>query len=106
MGLAQGDGGDRHHRLHNDCSDGTDLLLDRLQAMGHVQHLPNPAFLANSTAFQPLALGYAHQLTAMREADFFISMDVDEFINVRTGNGTLAALFEATARSTACRCPK
>ncbi len=80
----------------NDCSDGTDLILDRLQEMGHVQHLPNPAFAFGSTAFQPVALNYAHQLRAMREADFFISMDVDEFINVRVGDHTLTALFQKT----------
>jgi hypothetical protein len=80
----------------NDCSDGTDHLLDRLAALGHVQHLPNPAFLSDSTAFQPIALAYAHQLPAMRQADFFISMDVDEFINVTVGDHTLPALFAAT----------
>lgn len=80
----------------NDCSDGTDLILDRLAELGQVQHLPNPAFAFGSTAFQPVALNYAHQLRAMREADFFISMDVDEFLNVRVGDHSLGALFDAT----------
>ncbi len=78
----------------NDCSDGTDLILDRLADLGHVQHLPNPAFAFDSTAFQPVALNYAHQLRAMRAADFFISMDVDEFINVTCGDHSLSALFD------------
>jgi FkbM family methyltransferase len=80
----------------NDCSDGTDLILDRLAALGHVQHLPNPAVLQASAAFQPIALAYAHHLPAMRQADVFISMDVDEFLNVTTGDRTLGALFAAT----------
>lgn len=80
----------------NDCSDGTDLILDRLAALGHVQHLPNPAFLQGSPAFQPIALAYAHHLPAMRQADVFISMDVDEFLNVTIGDHTLKALFAAT----------
>jgi len=80
----------------NHCSDGTDRLLDRLQDMGHLSHLPNPAVATGETHFQPIALNYAHHLRQTREADFFISMDVDEFINVRTGDGTLAALFDAT----------
>jgi len=80
----------------NDCSDGTDLILERLQAMGHVRHLPNPALATGATAFQPVALNYAHFLPEMARADFFISMDVDEFINVRAGDGTLAALFAAS----------
>lgn len=80
----------------NDCSDGTDLILDRLADLGHVQHLPNPALATGSTAFQLVALAYAHQLRQMREADFFLSMDVDEFLNVRVGDHTLGALFDAT----------
>lgn len=79
----------------NHCSDGTDALLDRLQDLGHLTHLPNPAMALGSPAFQPVALAYAHDLRQMREADFFISMDVDEFINVRTGDGSLGALFAA-----------
>lgn len=78
----------------NDCSDGTDHILDRLADLGHVQHLPNPAFATNSTLFQPVALNYAHHLRAMREADFFLSMDVDEFLNVTCGDHTLSALFK------------
>lgn len=80
----------------NDCSDGTDLLLDRLDAMGVVQHLPNPAVPTGEPALQPTALNYAHFMRQMREADFFISMDVDEFLNVRAGDHTLSALLQAT----------
>ncbi len=80
----------------NDCTDGTDALLDRLADLGHLTHLPNPALATGLTAFQPVALAYAHQLRQMREADVFISMDVDEFINIRVGDGTLKALFMAT----------
>ncbi|MCA0273640.1 MAG: FkbM family methyltransferase [Proteobacteria bacterium] len=80
----------------NDCSDGTDLLLDRLDQMGELTHLPNPAVVTGQTAFQPIALAYAERMPVMRRADFFISMDVDEFINVKTGEGRIADLF-ATA---------
>lgn len=80
----------------NDCTDGTDRLLDRLHAMGEVVHLPNPAVVAGGTAFQPIALAFAERMAEMRAADFFISMDVDEFINVQTGAGRLADLFAAT----------
>lgn len=80
----------------NDCTDGTDRLLDRLHAMGEVTHLPNPALATGATAFQPIALAFAERMAEMRAADFFISMDVDEFINVRTGEGRLADLFAAS----------
>ncbi len=79
----------------NDCTDGTDRLLDRLDAMGEVVHLPNPASLMGSTYFQPTALKYFQQLPLYRAADFLISIDVDEFIHIRAGDGTLAALFAA-----------
>ncbi|MFN0115927.1 MAG: FkbM family methyltransferase [Paracoccaceae bacterium] len=80
----------------NDCTDGTDRLLDRLADMGEVTHLPNPGLASGETHFQPLALNYSHHLRTVRDADFVISMDVDEFLNIRTGEGTLAALFAAT----------
>lgn len=80
----------------NDCTDGTDAILDRLDEMGIITHLPNPAFLSGSHAFQPMALSYVSQMHRFRRADFVISMDVDEFINIRCGDGTLAGLFAET----------
>ncbi|MDJ0826712.1 MAG: FkbM family methyltransferase [Rhodobacter sp.] len=79
----------------NECTDGTDAMLDRLDALGVVTHLPNPAQATNSEYLQPIALNYAHYLKPFAEADFVISMDVDEFINVRVGKGRLQDLFEA-----------
>lgn len=80
----------------NDCSDGTDRILDHLAARGEVQHLPNPALVAGSPAFQPLALAYTQMLPVFRRSDFVISMDVDEFLNIRCGAGRLTDLFQAT----------
>lgn len=79
----------------NDLSDGSGALLDRLQEMGELVHLPNPAVATGSTFFQPAALAYMEHFPVMREADFFISFDVDEFFNVRVGDGSFQALFEA-----------
>jgi len=79
----------------NDCSDGTDLILDRLEAMGHLRHLPNPAVLTSSTYYQPAALAYTPHLSEWQRADFFISIDVDEFINIRVGQGHMADLLGA-----------
>lgn len=79
----------------NHCSDGTDAMLDRLEAMGHLRHLPNPALATGERAYQPVALTYAHLLREMRQADLFLSMDTDEFVNVRVGDGTMAALLQA-----------
>lgn len=80
----------------NDCTDGTDTLLDRLEEMGELRHLPNPAKIFNDAAFQPSALAYTPHLSEFGKADFYISMDVDEFINVRIGKGKIWELLEHT----------
>ncbi|MBV1868768.1 MAG: FkbM family methyltransferase [Marinosulfonomonas sp.] len=80
----------------NDCTDGTDLLLDRLEEMGQLRHLPNPALATASATFQPFALAYTPFLSEFRRADFYISMDVDEFINIRLGDGKMTDLLEKT----------
>lgn len=79
----------------NDCSDGSDLLLDRLHEMGEIVHLPNPAVIVNSPAFQPIALKFAQSLPEFRKAEYFLSIDVDEFLNIRVGDGTISALIMA-----------
>ena len=71
----------------NHCSDGTDLILERLAALGHVRHIPNPALATGSTHYQPVALAYVPHLPEWQAADFFLSMDVDEFVNIRRGCG-------------------
>lgn len=78
----------------NDLTDGSDALLDALDERGYLTHLPNPARTYGMPALQPRALDYAMGLRQYRQADYVISMDVDEFINIRVGDGTLAALLE------------
>lgn len=79
----------------NDCADGTDLMLDRLDEMGLVTHLPNPAVVANSTYFQPLAMKFAVQMPQVKRADYVIQTDVDEFINIHAGDGQMHDLLKA-----------
>lgn len=71
----------------NDCSDGTSEILDRLQAMGVLHHRNNDDWKGKSP--QQHALNTALKEPVFRSADWIIHIDVDEFINVRTGNGTL-----------------
>ena len=80
----------------NDCTDGTTQILDRLEALGHLRHLPNPALAINDPRFQPIALAYTPFLSEFAAADFYISMDVDEFINIRSGQGHMTDLLRAT----------
>ncbi len=80
----------------NDCTDGTDRMLDHLDQRGLVRHLPNPAVLNGDGYFQPTALAYLHHMGTFKTADFVISMDVDEFINIRAGQGHFDDLLAAT----------
>lgn len=87
---------DRMVVFTNDCTDGTNLILDRLEELGLLRHMPNPAISTGSTQFQLAALAYTPYLSEWRKADFYISMDVDEFINIRCGEGKLSDLLAAT----------
>jgi len=92
-----------HHRLigfdrivvfTNDCSDGTDALLDRLAAMGEVLHHRNKVPDAGKP--QPLALRRAANLPEVVDSTWLIALDVDEYLNIKAGAGHLDDLF-ATA---------
>lgn len=76
----------------NDCTDGTDRLLDALAAEGVVRHLPNPAA---GRSYQMEALKAAARARAVRAADWVWIADVDEFLNIHAGDGTIPALVAA-----------
>jgi hypothetical protein len=76
----------------NDCTDSTDRLLDALQAKGIVRHLPNPAEGRN---YQMEALKDARKQDLVENADWVWVADVDEFLNIHAGDGTIPALIKA-----------
>ncbi|MBE1284793.1 MAG: glycosyltransferase family 2 protein [Rhodobacteraceae bacterium] len=82
----------------NDCSDGTSEILDRLQEMGILQHRNNDNWKGNSP--QQYALNQALKEPVIKNADWIIHIDVDEFVNVRCGNGTLQDFFDAVPDAT------
>ncbi|MCE0504528.1 glycosyltransferase family 2 protein [Roseivivax sp. GX 12232] len=82
----------------NDCSDGTDDLLDRLDALGIVTHRRNDAWKGNSP--QQHALNQALKEEVICRSEWIIHIDVDEFINVRCGDGTLDAFFARAPEAT------
>ncbi|WP_370300864.1 glycosyltransferase family 2 protein [Pseudooceanicola sp.] len=82
----------------NGCEDGTDQILDRLQEMGVVHHRLNDDWQGNSP--QQHALNRALDEAVIKTADWIIHIDVDEFINVRCGNGTLDDLFARAPQAT------
>jgi len=77
----------------NDCDDGTDAMLDRLAEMGEIVHLPNPGPHEGGVQFAALKRADTHPL--VREADWLLTLDIDEFVNIHVGDHTLGALFAA-----------
>ena len=78
----------------NDCTDGTDMMLELLQQKGLVQHRDNP-FRSMDLKPQHAALQAAEGEALIRNATWLICMDVDEFITIKVGGGTLADLYAA-----------
>nr|MCU0801484.1 glycosyltransferase family 2 protein [Paracoccaceae bacterium] len=78
----------------NDCTDGTDTMLMMLQDKGLVQHRENP-FRSTDLKPQHAALQAAEEEPVMQNCGWGICMDVDEFINIKIGDGTLRALYAA-----------
>ena len=76
----------------NDCTDATDRILDRLEELGMVAHLPNPAAARN---YQMEALKDARSQPLVRGADWVWISDVDEFLNIHVGDGTIPELIDA-----------
>ena len=98
-----------HHRaigfgdfvvFSNDCEDGTDQMLDRLQALGWLTHLRNDGPHAKQ-GIQFTALNHAARLPQVRAADWLLPLDIDEFVNIHAGDHTLAALHAALPEATA-----
>lgn len=92
-----------HHRccgftdvlvFSNDCSDGTDLILDRLAQMGLVTHVRNDGpYHASGIQFTALKAG--DRLDVVKQADWILPFDVDEFVNIHVGDRTVPALLAA-----------
>lgn len=74
----------------NDCSDGTDAILNRLQELGYVQHRNNDEWKGQSP--QQHALNQSLKEPIFEGATWVAHIDVDEFVNIRVGNGTVAEL--------------
>jgi predicted O-methyltransferase YrrM len=70
----------------NDCEDGTDLMLDRLQALGELVHVRNKVLKRGP---QKSALKYAMAHPHYREAHWVFVCDIDEFLTIREGDGRL-----------------
>ncbi|MEW9920656.1 glycosyltransferase family 2 protein [Marimonas sp. MJW-29] len=98
-----------HHRavgfddflvFSNDCQDGTDLMLDRLAEMGLLTHVRNTGPY-DKGGIQFTALKAAAKMEQVKQADWILPLDIDEFVNIHTGDHTLSALHAALPDATA-----
>lgn len=97
-----------HHRavgftdvlvFSNDCDDGTDIMLDRLAAMGMLTHIRNPGPHPQGPQWAALKLASAHPLLAA--AGWAMVLDIDEFVNIHVGARRIPDLLEALPDATA-----
>jgi hypothetical protein len=77
----------------NDCSDGTDDMLIRLEELGLAHHRRN--VIPEGIRPQPSALNYAQDEPVAGLSDWVMVFDADEFVSIRYGDGTLDNLIAA-----------
>ncbi|CAM5403380.1 glycosyltransferase family 2 protein [Frigidibacter albus] len=83
----------------NDCADGTDLMLDRLQEMGLLAHVPQAGPFPKGPQWAALNAAEGHPLKTA--ADWVMPLDIDEFVTIHLGDGSLDALLAAYPQATA-----
>jgi hypothetical protein len=92
-------GFDRILAYSNDCTDGTDTLLDALADRGLVIHERNEDYAKKGVQWTALERASSHPET--RAADWVLFADIDEFVNVKAGAGRLDDLFAAVPQADA-----
>ncbi|MCB4454567.1 glycosyltransferase family 2 protein [Leisingera sp. McT4-56] len=84
----------------NDCQDGADMMLDRLETMGQLAHVRNDGpYGGEGIQFTALKMADKHPL--MKTADWVLIADIDEFPCIKTGDGTVADLLAALPQADA-----
>lgn len=78
----------------NDCADGTDAMVLRLQALGLARH---HATRKTGTSIQRAAFRQARTLPEIQAAGWLWVCDADEFLTVHCGDGSARALIAAAS---------
>ncbi len=76
----------------NDCSDGTDDMLRRLEELGLGHHREN--VIAEGIKPQPSALNHAQAEPVVRAADWVLVFDADEFLAISHPSGNLEGMLD------------
>jgi hypothetical protein len=77
----------------NDCDDGTEEIAQRLEALGWASHVDNAVKEGGNPQHQMLRRARRHP--KVKEADWLMCLDVDEFWNIKVGDGGFHALIAA-----------
>ncbi len=86
-------GADRIVVFSNNCSDGSDALLDRLDEIGAITHVDN----SSTRPVSPQKRAYKRflKMNIATDDDWVIPIDADEHINIKTGDHSFQALTDA-----------
>ena len=76
----------------NDCTDPTDHILRSLNRMGVIEHRFSRVMRRGP---HKSALMWAEYEPTVRQAEWLLVVDVDEFLQIKTGDGTLPGLVDA-----------
>lgn len=82
----------------NNCSDGTDEMLIRLEEMGYCRHFRND--VPEGKKPQPNALSLAEKNPVVTDSRWVLTMDADEFVSIKCGRGKIWDLVEEVPEDT------
>lgn len=89
-------GFDRIVILSDTSQDGTEAMLDRLAETRAITHISRDQLIDSDTkGFRNRAYAHALTLPAVQEADWVMVLDIDEYLNIHAGDGTVGALLAA-----------
>lgn len=71
----------------NDCTDGSDILLDALMSAGAITHLPHKVPIADTPQDSGLRTAFAY--LSATNIQWLVHIDADEFINISAGGGQI-----------------
>lgn len=74
--------------ITNNCTDQSDSLLDRLEERGYVTHLRNQQTSENEPQVVGLKMALSH--TSIKDSDWVLHIDADEFLNIDSPNKNIA----------------
>ncbi|MEM8592168.1 MAG: glycosyltransferase family 2 protein [Pseudomonadota bacterium] len=84
----------------NDCEDGSDLMMDRLQELGEITHIDNPSLRDLSPQIRAISRALGHW--KIRSCDWMLFCDADEFPVIDYGDGKIQDLVAAMPGHTDC----